>query len=123
MSDAPFEFSLSLAEIPVKIQRKPDEPAELCKLVELTGQQRDAYLTEMLGRMRYVDGKPQGMRDLTDFNARLIHLSLRDAGGVRIPVDEIRMWRATTQKALFKMAQELSGLNDDEAEKEKAKND
>ena len=118
MKNESLEFSTEIKEITgIKIDGK------LHKLVELTGTERDKYLTNTSTRIKYEKGQAAGMKDLDGIQAQLLHLSLRNQEtGERIPVATLQKWPASVLQKLYKLARELSALGDEDDEVEKAKN-
>lgn len=92
-------------------------------LRELDGKGRDTYMNDVNSRMKYEKGQANGMKDMAGLQSKLIHLSLRTAEGHSVSVEEISSWNSSTVEALYKKAQELSGLKDVEGEKANAKKD
>lgn len=92
------------------------------ELRELSGADRDRYLTDMSKRMSYgKDGKAQGISNFDGLQARLVSMSLYDSEGKQVPFDQIQSFPAKVLSALFDAAQELSALN--VSGEEAAKND
>jgi hypothetical protein len=106
-------------------------------LRELTGEQRDKYLNGTLARAKTdAEGKVAGVRDLTGYQAALLCLAMRRVEGgevvdgklVKGTVLEtefpdpgmVQSWPSRVQSKLFKRAQKMSGIN--EEEKPAAKN-
>ena len=89
---------------------------------EMTGLERDAYLTAFNSKMRM---SPDGRSTMTDFKniqALLLSKTIRDEDTNKlVEIKVIETWPARTQKALFDIAQKLSGL--DAKAEETAKND
>jgi len=116
-----LKFSLELKEIPVVLENADGTKVD-AYLRELTGKQRDSYLTGLSGRMKYRDGKVTGLSSFEGLQASLLSLCLVDkADGKLIGITRIQTFPAKVQEALFKAAQELSGLDD--IGEEEAKND
>lgn len=101
-------------------------------LVEVTGDERDTWLTSMAGKMRTdKQGRPAGMRDYKGSQAVLIAQAfykaelLRDVDGAvkgviktiaRVSEEDIRTLPARVQKGLFKKIHEISGMEEDDPE-------
>ena len=135
MSDL-MNLSLRRKQRPVMLENEDGE-LETYVLCELTGKQRDEYLTRITKKVK-VDkgGNPMGSSDLTDFQAFLISKSLYKcqrindehdpprAVGIEenpVSIDKVRLFPASAQEALFEAAQELSALGkgaDEEAKNE-----
>ena len=117
-----LEFSLQLKEQPVEIT-DADGTVKTFILRELTGAQRDSYLNEIGGRMKFnAAGKTIGFTTYKNLQANLLCLCLLDPEGTLVKQSVIQNWPAGVVQSLFKSAQELSGLNLEE-EDEEAKND
>lgn len=105
-------LSLKRKSIKVALELE-DGTTENFSIQELTGAQRDLYLTQMAKRMKYTDeGKPLGVTDFTGLHAQLLALSLVDEKGTVVPLERIQSWKSTVVQELFKAAQQLSGLNE-----------
>jgi hypothetical protein len=135
-NDDLLEFDLQIAEVPVKLNGK-DGKTTIYVLRELTGEQRDKYLNGTLARAKTdAEGKVAGVRDLTGYQAALLCLAMRRVEGgevvdgklVKGTVLEtefpdpgmVQSWPSRVQGKLFKRAQKMSGIN--EEEKPAAKN-
>lgn len=102
-----LSFNLKLKEEPVEI-----DGAQF-KLVELTGAQRDTYLSLQASRAeRHPEtGKIVGIKNFDGINTKLVSMSLRGPDGKQVPEATIKDWPSTVVEALFETAQELSGLD------------
>ena len=131
MSDA-LKFDLDLKAKPVEIG------GDAYVLVELTGMQRDRYLTAIAGRLKQIVGSKRAtVKNFDGLQSSLVGMALRrvkdgatvvpPSGGSYTaemlkeqtdPVSEkmIQEWPAAVGSALFRVAKELSGLNDEEDE-------
>jgi len=131
MSDT-LKFDLDLKTKPVEIG------GDAYVLVELTGMQRDRYLTAIAGRLKQVGGSERPtVKNFDGLQSSLVAMSLRKMkDGVTAapsdgsytaealeeqtdPVSEktIQNWPAAVGSALFKAAKELSDLDqEDEGE-------
>lgn len=78
---------------------------------ELTGLERDTYLSLVTSKTIFVDGKPQGMRDLKGLRSALLSACLT-INAIAVTSATIDAWPTTTVEALFDAAQELSGLSE-----------
>lgn len=117
----PKVFSLKRAVAPVDIEQE-DGTILHYRLQEMMGDRRDVYLGKLSARMTKDDkGRPTGLKSFDRLQADLIAECLVDADGRGVPVLVIAKWRATVQKGLFELCQEMNGLTDTAAEK--AKND
>lgn len=115
-----LEFTLKRTEKTVKLEN-PDGTVSNYTLKELTGEERDKYLSGMAKKMKTgPDGKPIGLRDFEGIEADLIFLSLYDEKGKNVPTATIAKYPSRVQRMLFQAAQKLSGL--DETAEEEAKN-
>lgn len=120
--NAPLEFDLTLKEVPV-ILKTNGTPTEYV-LRELDGKGRDLYMDDVAPRMKYEKGQPAGIKSMAGMKSKLISLSLHvKATGAKVSEDVVQNWPSSVQEALFKKAQELSGLGDEsKAAQEAAKN-
>lgn len=120
---AELQFSLKLAELSVGII---DEGAvqKTYKLKELTGAQRDIYLSTFNLDIEVVDGKPQ-IRSSEGFKTfpavDFLAMCLYDENDKSVPEEKIALYPAHVVSELHAAALKLSGL-DKESEQE-AKND
>ena len=126
MSDEvkPVSFTLQLAEQPIEIVRADGTPATYT-LRELTGLTRDQYVTGFMARLNRdpTTGKILGMKDIRGMYAALLCLSLFDENNQPVAANVIQGWPAKMQRALYEMAQKISGLQDEAERTEEAKND
>lgn len=88
-------------------------------LVELNGTGRDAYLNTLNKRIR-IEGKEQTthIREFTGMCSDLLSMCLLGPDSRPVPAAEINDWPASMQMELFKMAQEMSGLDKEDKDKE-----
>lgn len=112
---APVSFDLALKEVDVTIGGEP------YKIMELTGSQRDSFLTKSAKRITTVGKGDNAEQRITNFNglqSELVVLALRKVGpsGSLEAVQEstIQQWPAPVVSELHKMARELSALGADE---------
>ena len=103
-------ISLSFKEVPVSIEVEPGRVVE-CSLREMSGKERDSYMTAMSERMEVVDGKVVGFRSFAGFQSRLVSLCLHKKDGKLFTEEEIQGFPARAQSVLFEAAQELNGLS------------
>lgn len=95
---------------------------------EMTGPDRDAYLQDMLNRTKR---NPDGTTSITQagnlqsflVSKCLYSTTVKTADGqpARVTMQEINLWPVTVLDAVFKLCQEVSGL--DENKDESVKND
>jgi len=124
------EVRLSLKRTTVKYTLEKEDGSELvCLLKEMTGPDRDAYLTRLAQRMQWKDGKPEGMKNVSGIQSYLIELCLYDETGTKkVNPKVIATFPAQVQDHLFKKAQEISvvedeGEEDDEGNVSEVKSD
>lgn len=114
MSNEPLVFTLERKTQPVEID------GEQYVLRELNGQERDKYLNGLGARLVTV-GDNQSIKNFDGLQASLLNLSLKKCAGDELQpvlVSTIQNWPASVQKALFDVAQKLSGLDKEEASAE-----
>lgn len=97
-------FTLQLKHLDVEIDGKP------YVLKELTGRQRDAYLTKNASKMKYVKGKPAGLTTFDGIQTDLLEQCLFDGDGKPVAASVMANWPAHVQEALFDAARELSKI-------------
>lgn len=114
-----LEFSLERAEIEVDLTDPKTGITTTYYLIELDGKGRDAYLTNISGRL--VSGK-EGSQTVKNFDglqsALLSRVLFVQDGDKRKPVPDetIQAWPARVQTALFDKARDMNGLNEDAEE-------
>ena len=115
-----LEFSLERAEIEVDLTDPKTGITTTYYLIELDGKGRDAYLTNISGRL--VPGKDGGAQTVKNFDglqsALLSRVLFVQDGDKRKPVTDqtIQAWPARVQTALFEKARDMNGLNEDAEE-------
>lgn len=122
MSNEPLRFELRLNRRDVVLVDPETDEEKNYYLLELDGTERDGYLNTVSSRIRVgADGKGQ-VKNFDGFQATLIAKSLHDADtNEKVQLKVIQKFPAKVQGALFKAAQDLSGL-DLEVEGEEEKN-
>ena len=116
---AGLKLTLRLKEIPVELETE-EGVTETYVIKELTGKERDTFLTSMGTRIRYNGkGEPSGLKNFDGVQASLLSLCLCDAQGEKVPEKTIQMFPATAQNEMFKAARELSALGEDSEDTEK----
>lgn len=90
-------------------------------LREMNGLGRDAYLTAISNRAKYVKGQAQGVKDFKGIHADLLTRTMVDLRTNRLVTEEFLNQHvpSSVDAKLFKKAKELCGLGDEEEEKEK----
>lgn len=105
------KFQLKLKEESVEITDVKDE-TEIYVIRELSGAQRDSFLNDMGGRMKFTAaGKMQGLSDYTDLQTGFLALCLYDDRDVLVALKVLREYPASVLGSLFEIAQKLSGLD------------
>lgn len=104
----------------LEVQKQPVEIAGVAyELRELTGKQRDAYLTKNGAKMKYVKGKPAGLTTFDGVQTDLLSECLFDEKGQPVAASVMAKWPASIQDALFDAARKLSKLGtEDKADDE-----
>ncbi len=116
-----LKFELKLKEEPVTLTGK-DGVAKTHVLRELTGSQRDAFLNEIGGRMKFnAAGKMSGLKDYTDLQTGFLALCFYDEKNTLVSKEALREYPSSVLGDLFKVAQKLSGL--DKGDEDESKND
>lgn len=115
------KFELKLREESVEIVDVKDA-TKIYVIRELSGAQRDAFLNDMGGRMKFTAaGKMEGLSDYTDLQTGFLALCLYDETGESVALEILREYPASVLSGLFEIAQKLSGL--DKGAESKAKNE
>lgn len=105
------KFQLKLKEESVEITDVKDE-TKIYVIRELSGAQRDSFLNDMGGRMKFTAaGKMQGLSDYTDLQTGFLALCLYDEVGELVALEILREYPASVLSDLFEIAQKLSGLD------------
>lgn len=118
MNDKPSEngvltLSLEFQEIPLKIKGADGVERDYV-LREMDGKERDGFLNVISNRQRVSgSGKVIGVKNNDELMAELIHRSLYDDQGKRVPKKEIQSWPASVQNTLMLKAQKLSALDEE----------
>lgn len=112
-------FHLVLKKIPVKIVDGDGRENE-CMLKELTGKQRNDYLTKSSKKVSVSKSGDVTAKDFSGMCSDLLAMCLHTPDDKLISAAEIDGWPSEMQMELFTMAVELSGL--DKKGEEAAKN-
>ena len=114
-----LSFSLTLKTKSVEL-----DDAEYT-LKELTGAQRDDHMDSMRDRMDFSEkGETPRLKSFKGLQAGFLSLCLFDSKDKAVEQDVILSWPASVQGELYKIAQDLSGMNEVPAKnEEQAKND
>ena len=114
-----LRFSLHREEIPVILMTE-DGTEKAYILREMSGRDRDAYLTKMGGKFKFnTKGKVIGVKSFDGLQAALLAKCLFDEDDKLVHIDKIQGFPTITQGKLFKEAQTLNALEDDEEENSK----
>jgi len=86
-------------------------------LREMVGRDRDMYLTKMGDRMKFSpSGKVIGIKTFDGLQSSLLSLCLYDDADALVSAKDIQAFPTKTLAALFKVAQEINALNQEDAE-------
>lgn len=113
-------FSLELAKQEVKLKDLAGE-LQTYTIQEMTGLERDKYLTQFNSKMRTTPDGRSMMTDFKNIQGLLLSFTVRDELTKTVDIKTIEGWPASVQKGLFLIAQKLNGL--DSGAEESAKND
>ena len=130
--DDVLEFETSIKQVPCRLKSSTTGESINAAIVELNGDDRDAYLNTLPGRMSQTKDR---MNNFKEHQVDLIERALfratfgKDENSKtiveeldgKVPRKFIRELPASTQTKIFKKIQEISGL--EEESEEKAKND
>lgn len=114
-----LEFSLDLAEYPVKIKDK-DGKVSVFRIVELDQAKREEYMDFQAKKAKYTDGKVSGLKDIKGMDSKLVSLSLVGPDGSNVPEAVVLTWPGSLARKLAAVAARISGL--DEKAEQQAKN-
>ena len=115
-----MKFSLKRKSVDIVLENEQGKE-EVYILREISGEEREKYLTSMASSMRFnEDGKPVGIDSFVGLHTSLLAMALVRQDGSPVTATFIKSFPASVQIALFKKAKELSGLVD--SAKEEAKN-
>ena len=104
-------FRLSLVRTEIVIEDRNNQEIE-CYVQELDGMARDEYVNLSLSRSK-VD-RDTGVRtgyDVKDLEANLVHKCLFKADGTKFTFKEVQEFPASTLTGLYRMCEELNGIN------------
>jgi len=105
-----LRFDLDRKELPIVLEGASERLHLVLR--ELTGKDRDKYLSSLSGRMRFdASGQPIGLKSFDGLQSGLLSLCLYDDQGNRIKRSSIEEWPASTQTRIFEKAQEINALN------------
>lgn len=110
-----FRFKLKRKQCPIVIEGE-DGVERHYVMKELTGSDRDEYTTRIQGKVKYENGKPAGFKDHKGIQGGLLASCLYNEKGKLVAVEEIDSWPAMVREELFKIAQKLSGLDQEGAD-------
>ena len=114
-----LKFKLKLTELPVEIENE-DGTVSTYILKEMDGSQRSTFLNDSTRRIKLKpNGEPESVSDYKHMQENALTLCLYDPDGKLVPVNVLEKWPGAVLTALYKAAQELSGMNkEDEAKNE-----
>ena len=117
--DGELSFSLKLKTKSVTLDD------EKYTIKELTGAQRDDHMDSMRERMEFKEGSDKPiLKSFKGIQAGFLSLCLFDSKDKAVEKDVILTWPANVLTKLHKIAQTLSGMDDEPDKNEgKAKND
>lgn len=115
-----LRVSIVLKERPVLVTEANGEERKFV-LRELTGEERDVYLSWMSKRIKFEDGKATNITNFEGMQAELLARCLHDEENKLVPVDILQKFPASALSVLFEVAQTLNGLSIEGAKE--AKND
>ena len=114
-----MKFSLKRKEEPIELE-DVDGNILQCKLRELSGEERDAFLSMMNDKVKYTgEGKSAGFRDYNDVESKLVSMALIGPDGKNIEAKVIKTYPASVQAGLFDLAQKMNGLDKEADERAK----
>ena len=117
-SDGVVEFELSLDVIPVRLINPQTKQSEDYELWELSGVERDEYMNVMTRKVEVSAGAETArVKNFVGLQSALLCRSLRRKGDKEcVREDVIQSFPSKTRDALFKMANELSGLEQEDSD-------
>jgi hypothetical protein len=115
-----LRFDLRVKEQPVVLTDKNGD-VKRYSLREMTGANRDKFLDSMSERISYSQDGTTSIQNFDGFQASLISKCLFDGNNDLVSVDEIQRLPSSVVSSLFKEAQRMNGLADNNVV-EKAKN-
>lgn len=115
MADSEMRFSLVRKQVVITLDTEGGSHKVFIR--ELTGKDRDGYLSYLGKKMRYdSEGKPQGMKSFDGLQIALLVKCLYDEDDHRVKESVIEAYPAAVVTALYEVAEELSALTDGAAE-------
>lgn len=103
-----LSFSLELKTVPVAIGGGRYE------LREFSGAVRDRYINAMTKRVAHAGTDKATVKNFDGLQADLLTLCLHDSAGEPVSAEVIQAWPAAVVAALFKEAQTLNALGEDD---------
>jgi len=109
----PIKLTLQTNAVPVSLTMQNGDIREF-EWREMNGAARDSYLESLSSRMRYdAEGKPAGVKKFEGMQSDLLSLCLSE-NGKKVDKQEIQQWPAGVVGELFKAAQSMNHLNQEE---------
>lgn len=99
--------------VPIKIKVKEGHVEEY-RLREATGDAVCKWRNAMMNQTVLLDGKPSKIKNMADAEPFLVSLCLYTMNGTNVPVQIIRSWKASIQKALYKRLRDISDIEEEE---------
>lgn len=118
MSDEPVKITLRRKTKPLDIEGE-DGVVVQYTLKEMTGKLRDMWLNKLQKAVRYDEKSKQKVQDFEGVMAELISACAWTSGGLPLPVAQVQEWPSSQQEVVFKICQQMNGLDKlaEEAEK------
>jgi len=109
------KLKLSLKEEQIELEEK-DGSTSVYTIRELTGHERETYMTKMGTRMKWApDGKPAGMASYDGAMTDLVQMSTYGPDGNRVRPDVVKGWPQSVIEYIYETAAELSALGNKES--------
>ena len=111
----PLKLSLRIASVPLTLT-KEDGTEEEFELREMLADARDRHMDGLSLRVNIgPDGKPQGIKKFEGLQADLVcSCCYRKKDGKPVTRAEVQKWPASVMSAVYKAAQELNHLSEEE---------
>ena len=107
-----MKISIIRKSVPVELEVKEGEYVQIA-VKEMTGAQRDAYFNKANTKTKVdpANNKVVGLKDYEGLFSTLLAYCLYDKDDKSIPESKIQEWPDSAQRALWDIAKDLNGLD------------
>lgn len=109
-----MKISIIRKSVPVELEVAVDQSIQIA-VKEMTGAQRDAYFNKANTKTKIdpANNKVVGLKDYDGLFSTLLAYCLYDKDDKPIPESKIQEWPDSAQRALWDIAKDLNGLDQD----------